>query len=134
MFYNSPKLLGKLFRRVPVKDWMPTEWSESRTPSGGEIIERALRRFNLYGLGLNLAVPAAELQEEMRYLLKDYCEQLLAIAKTHTISKNKEIWVSEPELVSGTIMANWSDHHRRREEVTAMNLQVGAWREGECGD
>ncbi|KAG8220149.1 RNA dependent RNA polymerase-domain-containing protein [Butyriboletus roseoflavus] len=124
MFYNSQKLLGQLFRRVPVKEWMPREWSEFHTPSGGEIIERALRRCELYGLGLSLAAPSAELQEEMGYLLDDYCEQLLAIARTHTMSKNKDIYVTEPELLSGTIMANWTDQHRRREAVNAMNLQI----------
>lgn len=123
-YYNSQKLLGQLFRRVPVKDWMPEEWNDSQTPSGGDVIEYALRQVNLYGLGLGLAAPPAELQEEMDYLLEDYCQRLLAIATTHTLSKNKDVHVSESELVSGTIMANWSDHHRRREAVGAMNLQV----------
>lgn len=125
MYYNSGKLLGQLFRRVPIKDWMPEEWNGSTTPSGGDLIEHALRHnINLYALGLSLAAPSAELQEEMDYLMEDYCQRLLAIASTHTLSKNKDIYVSESELVSGTIMANWSDHHRRREEVGAMNLQV----------
>jgi len=123
-YYNSQKLLGDLFRRVPVKDWMPQEWNESHTPSGGDFVEYALRQIDLYGLGLSLAAPSAELQEEMDYLLEDYSQRLLAIATTHTMSKNKDIYVSESELVSGTIMANWSDHHRRREAVGAMNLQT----------
>lgn len=124
MYYNSQKLLGELFRRVPVKDWMPQEWSENRTPSGGDLVEHALRQVGLYGLGLSLTAPSGELEEEMDHLLEDYCQRLFAIATTHTISKNKDIYVSESELVSGTIMANWSDHHRRREAVGAMNLQV----------
>lgn len=131
-YYNSAKLLGELFRRVPVKDWMPEEWNETHTPSGGEVIELALRQFNLYELGLSVTAPSAELQEEMYYLLEDYCGRLLAIATTHTISKNKDVYVSESELVSGTIMANWSDHHRRREAVGAMNLQVRVWHDGQC--
>lgn len=129
-YYNSQKLLGKLFRRVPVKDWMPGEWNETHTPSGGDIVERALRQIGLYGLGLSLAAPSNELQEEMDFLLDDYCKRLLAIATTYTVSKNKDIYVAESELVSGTIMANWSDHHRRREAVNAMNLQVRVWRDG----
>lgn len=123
-YYNSQKLLGQLFRRVPVKDWMPEEWNETQTPSGGDIVEHALRRVGLYGLGLSLAAPSEDLQVEMDHLLEDYCQRLLAIATMHTVSKNKDIHVSESELVSGTIMANWSDHHRRREAVGAMNLQV----------
>lgn len=127
-YYNSQKLLGQLFRRVPLMDWIPREWNENYTPSGGDIIEHALRQVNLYALGLNLGAPSDQLQEEMDYLLDDYCQRLLAIATTHTLSKNKDDYVAESELVSGTIMANWSDHHRRREAVGAMNLQVRAWR------
>jgi len=123
-YYNSQKLLGDLFRRVPIKDWMPQEWNETHTPSGGDTVEHALRQAGLYGLGLSLAAPSEELQEEMHFLLEDYCERLFAIAQTHTVSKNKDVFVSESELVSGTIMANWSDHHRRREAVGAMNLQT----------
>ena len=130
MYYNSPKLLGQLFRRVPVKDWMPEEWNDTVTPSGGDLVDHALRRVGLYGLGLSLAAPSEELQVEMDFLLDDYCQRLLAIATTHTVSKNKDVYVSESELVSGTIMANWSDHHRRREAVGAMNLQVRVCRDG----
>ncbi|KAF9229726.1 RdRP-domain-containing protein [Gyrodon lividus] len=123
-YYNSPKLLGQLFRRVPVNDWMPDEWDGSQSPSGGDVIKRALRGVGLYGLGLSLDTPSEELHKEMYYLLGEYCRQLLAIGTTHTISKSKDTYVSEAELVSGTIMANWSDHHRRREAVGAMNLQT----------
>ncbi|KAG6333288.1 hypothetical protein ID866_5806 [Astraeus odoratus] len=124
-FYPSPKLLGRLFRRVPLEHWAPEEWHEPNSPSKGEIVEDALRRVGLYGLGLPaLDEPSEELYEEMRCLLDEYCDQLTTIGKAHTLSKNKDIVVSESELVSGTLMANWSDHHRRREAVTAMNMQT----------
>ncbi|KAJ8589866.1 RdRP-domain-containing protein [Rhizopogon salebrosus TDB-379] len=126
-FYESPKLLGQLFRRVPVKRWTPQQWNGSRSPSDGHTVEMALyscvsfRRLNLLGFG----DPDEELTEEMSCLLDAYCERLLVIGQTHTITKNKNIHVSEAELVSGTIMADWSDHARRQAAVTAMNLQTG---------
>ena len=124
-FYNSKKLLGHLFRRVPLEHWIPEEWGGVDSPSNGEVIEHALRGVVLHGLGLPaLERPPEELCQEMQYLLDEYCDQLTAIGKVHTLSKNKDIPVSEAELVSGTLMANWSDHHRRREAVNAMNLQV----------
>ncbi|KIJ68828.1 hypothetical protein HYDPIDRAFT_107077 [Hydnomerulius pinastri MD-312] len=123
-YYNSQKLLGMLFRRVPVRNWIPDEWNDVHSPSGGEVVEQALERAGLYGLGLSLANPSDELHDEMHWLLDEYCRQLSAIGTTHTISKNKDMYVSEAELVSGTIMANWSDHHRRREAVAAMNVQT----------
>ncbi|KAL4069320.1 RdRP-domain-containing protein [Scleroderma citrinum] len=124
-FYNSQKLLGKLFRRIPLEQWVPEEWNRSSSPSNGEVIENALRGVGLYGLGLpELQPPSEELCEEMQYLLEEYCDQLTSIGKVHTLSKSKDAPVSEAELVSGTLMANWSDHHRRKEVVTAMNMQT----------
>ncbi|KAG1889021.1 RNA dependent RNA polymerase-domain-containing protein [Suillus fuscotomentosus] len=124
-YYNSKKLLGQLYRRVPVKRWIPQEWNEDRSPSDGASVEDALSRVGLRNLGLlGLTPPTQELIEEMTYLLEAYCEQLLVIGQSHTILKNKDSHVSEAELLSGTIMANWSDHRRRRDAVTAMNLQT----------
>ncbi|KAH7930596.1 RdRP-domain-containing protein [Leucogyrophana mollusca] len=124
-YYNSKKLLGELYRRVPVKEWFPQPFNAGYSPSDGEVIARALKCLGLHRLGLPaLDTPADELLEEMEYLLEAYSDQLLTIAKAHTIFKNKDIYVSEAELLSGTIMANWSDHRRRREAVTAMNLQT----------
>ncbi|KAI6161987.1 RdRP-domain-containing protein [Pisolithus thermaeus] len=124
-FYNSEKLLGRLYRRVPINPWTPREWDRQYSPSQGVKIEEALRGVGLYALGLPpLQVPPCELYEEMRYLLDEYCDQLSAIGKSHTLSKNKDILVTEAEVVSGTLMATWSDQHRRREAVAAMNLQT----------
>ncbi|KAG1757987.1 RdRP-domain-containing protein [Suillus lakei] len=124
-YYNSKKLLGQLYRRVPVKKWIPQEWNEDFSPSNGYTVEEAFADVGLRNLGLSgLTDPTQELIEEMTYLLEAYCDQLLVIGQSHTILKNKDSHVSEAELVSGTIMANWSDHHRRRDAVTAMNLQT----------
>lgn len=124
-YYNSKKLLGQLYRRVPVKKWIPQEWNEDYSPSDGATVEDALSRVGLRNIGLSgLTDPTQELIEEMTHLLEAYCDQLLAIGQAHTILKHKNSHVSESELVSGTIMANWSDHHRRRDAVTAMNLQT----------
>ncbi|KAL6303669.1 RdRP-domain-containing protein [Sparassis latifolia] len=124
-YYTSNKLLGILFRRVPVKKWYPKLWNENYSPSGGTVVETALSSIHLHSLGLPAPnEPSEELLEEMRHLLDAYCDQLFAIAKVHTITKNKDAYVSEAELMSGTIMANWSDHRRRRDAVSAMNLQT----------
>ncbi|EGO19462.1 hypothetical protein SERLADRAFT_478899 [Serpula lacrymans var. lacrymans S7.9] len=124
-FYQSQKLLGKLYRRVPVSEWIPVPWNRDYSPSDGGVIRDTLMRFNFRQLDLpSLDTPSDDLIEEMGYLLEDYSEQLLVIAKTHTISRHKDIYVSEAELVSGTIMANWSDHRKRREAIGAMNLQT----------
>jgi hypothetical protein len=113
---------------------MPTAWNGNYSPSDGATVEVALSRVNLSNLGVSvLTYPSEELIEEMTYLLNAYCEQLLIIGQAHTISKNKAIHVSEAELVSGTVMANWSDHQRQKNAVTAMNLQVSVTSSLRCG-
>lgn len=62
--------------------------------------------------------------EEMEQLLEAYSEHLVSIVWIHTILKLPGAPVLEVELISGTIMAKWTDHHKRREAVGAMNLQV----------
>ena len=39
--YNSKKLLGNLFRRVPLEHWIPEEWRGVDSPSDAEAIEHA---------------------------------------------------------------------------------------------
>jgi RNA-dependent RNA polymerase len=108
-----------------MKRGIPTAWNGNSSPSNGATVEAALSYVDLSHVGLpGLTDPSEELMEEMTYLLNAYCEQLLIIGQAHTMSKNKNIHVSEAELVSGTIMATWSDHHRRRNAVSTMNLQV----------
>ncbi|KAG1835528.1 RdRP-domain-containing protein [Suillus variegatus] len=124
-YYKSTKLLGQLYRRVPMKRVIPPAWNGSSSPSDGATVEAALSYVDLRHLGLpGLPDPSEELMEEITYLLNAYCEQLLIVGQAHTMSKNKNIHVSEAELVSGTIMATWSDHQRRRNTVSAMNLQT----------
>lgn len=60
----------------------------------------------------------------MGAVLEEYSNQLMVIAKTHTISKRSNAHLSEAELVSGTIQERYSDPRKRREAVSAMNLQV----------
>ncbi|EIW86345.1 RdRP-domain-containing protein [Coniophora puteana RWD-64-598 SS2] len=124
-FYESQKLLGELFRRVPLQDWSPGFWNKEESPFDVNTVYAAIRRARPWTLGLPiLGKPSPVLWEEMMGLCEAYCDQLYAIAQTHTVSRDKDDYISEAELVSGTIIANWSDHRKRREAVNAMNLQV----------
>jgi len=113
---------------------IPTAWNGNHSPSDGATVNAAFSHVRLHNLGLsNMTYPIGELVEEMICLLNVYCEQLLIIGQAHTISKNKAVHVSEAELVSGTITANWSDHQRQKNAVAAMNLQVSVIPNPCCG-
>lgn len=120
-FYPSKKILGQLYRRVPLRDDEPNYLN----PSFGPVITGALRRLKTGRLGLpSIFDLDQELLQEMDDLMELYVTELQLIAKAHTLSKHPNQQLSEAELVSGTIQAQWADHHKRRDTVTSMNLQT----------
>jgi hypothetical protein len=122
LYYPSKKVLGVLFRRVPMEKRLEKRYEN---PTDGDKIYDALNALGLYDLGLPpLQVPSDDLAEEMNHKLWAYCDQLLVIAKTHTITKSANVQLTEAELVSGTIQAKWPDPRKRREAETAMSLQT----------
>ncbi|KAJ7456436.1 RdRP-domain-containing protein [Mycena latifolia] len=125
LYYPSAKILGMLYRSVPIEDYHPDPSELEVQLTDGNKIQTALTSIGLYDLGLPLLInqPREDLLEEMRIILDEYSDQLMVIAKTHTISKRANAYLSEAELVSGTIQERYSDHRKRREAVAAMNLQ-----------
>lgn len=103
---------------------MPQQWNRSSSPSNVNTVYAALARLNwgnLYPSILTVSNEELTLDDIFTrcILRKVACDW----AEEHRY-KNKNIHLSEAELVSGTIMANWSDHARRWEAVKAMNLEV----------
>ncbi|KAJ7171804.1 RdRP-domain-containing protein, partial [Mycena crocata] len=125
VFYLSTKILGQLYRSVPVDDYQPDPSEMANQLTDGNKIETALASAGLRRLGLSLIAPSEGLLEEMRNILDEYSDQLMIIAKTHTVSKRTNAYLSEAELVSGTIQERYADHRKRREAIAAMNLQTG---------
>jgi hypothetical protein len=122
-FYPSKKILGRLYRRVPLRD----EEQDYVDPSFGPVITDALARLarKTARLGLpSISELDADLLQEMDDLMELYGTELQFIAKAHTMSKHPNQRLTEAELVSGTIQAKWADHHKRRDTVASMNLQV----------
>jgi hypothetical protein len=125
-FYRSPNLLGRLFRGVSVRRFSSS--TDSRcTPADGKKVLHAFRRLNVEDMGLpilgSIDQPSA-LFVEMEGLAMEFCDKLKFIAQVHTMSKRADVYLSEAELVSGTIQASWNDDRKRRDSVAAMNTQV----------
>ncbi|KAF7319877.1 RdRP-domain-containing protein [Mycena kentingensis (nom. inval.)] len=127
-YYLSKKVLGELYRNVPIEDYRPSHADLENQHSDGKHIRAALENLNLVAHGLpNVLDPATideELIEEMRGNMDEYAEQLIVIAKTYTTSKRANASLSEAELVSGTIQERYSEHKKRKEAVYAMNMQT----------
>ncbi|KAF7319857.1 RdRP-domain-containing protein [Mycena kentingensis (nom. inval.)] len=125
-YYPSQKVLGELYRNVPLEDYRPATNELEMQRVDGDKVHVALRSISLRALGLPSASDTAddELIDEMWGNLEYYQSRLMEIARTHTISKRYNAHLSEAELVSGTIQERYSDHRKRREAVTVMNLQT----------
>ncbi len=120
-YYPSKKILGILYRSVPVDEYHP------RQDEAGFVDHELLD--DLLEPHLNVANdlhmdPDEDLLEEMRHVLDEYCQQLSAIAKAHTVSKGFAAHLSEAEIVCGCIMERYTDHKKRMETAKSMNLQV----------
>ncbi|KIK51552.1 hypothetical protein GYMLUDRAFT_181285 [Collybiopsis luxurians FD-317 M1] len=134
-YYPSAKALGKLFRRVPTDEYEAEEadWTDPidfrKIDSAlAPAVRRCLRRlrtsrFGAFSADLEM-VPQEDVVDEMHHVFEDYREQLLFIAKTHTISKKADTWLSEAELISGAIMERYPDPKKRREVTMTLNLQT----------
>ena len=120
-FYRSQKILGVLFRSVLIDDHTPDLHHGRSDPCDSFTISPHLVQLRA---SVGCGEPSASLMAEMKHLLEAYSDRLIVIAQAYSLSKHKDSRLSEEELVSGTIMAYWADHNKRREAVVSMNLKV----------
>ncbi len=120
-YYPSKKILGILYRSVPVDEYHPCQ--DEAELVDNELLDDLLEPHLIVAYDLSME-PDENVLEEMRHILDEYCQQLLAIAKAHTVHKLSTEHLSEAELVCGCIMEHYFDHKKRRETTASMNLQV----------
>ncbi|PBK99199.1 hypothetical protein ARMGADRAFT_1025474 [Armillaria gallica] len=120
-YYPSKKILGILYRSVPVDEYHPRK--DEAEFVDHKLLDNFLKSHLHLADDLNMDPDENDL-EEMRHTLDEYCQQLLAIAKAHTVQKLSTEHLSEAELVCGCIMEHYFDHRKRREITTSMNLQT----------
>ncbi|KAK0434561.1 RdRP-domain-containing protein [Armillaria borealis] len=119
--YPSNKILGILYRSVPVDEYHPRK--DEAEFVDHELLDDLLESHLHLANDLSMDPDENDL-EEMRHILDEYCQQLLAIAKAHTVHKVSTEHLSEAELVCGCIMEHYFDHKKRRETTASMNLQT----------
>ncbi|KAK0457722.1 RdRP-domain-containing protein [Desarmillaria tabescens] len=120
-YYPSNKILGILYRSVPVDEYHPRK--DEAELVDHDLLDGLLQPHLRVAYDLSMDPDEDDLGE-MRHILDEYCQQLLVIAKAHTISKVSTEHLSEAELVCGCIMERYTDHKKRRETTASMNLQT----------
>ncbi|KAK0218126.1 RdRP-domain-containing protein [Armillaria fumosa] len=119
--YMSGRILGILYRRVPVEESHPRQDEAGFVDH--ELLDDLLELHLTVVDDLNMDPNENDL-EEMRQILDEYCQQLSTIAKAHTVSKGFASHLSEAELVCGCIMEHYMDHKKRMETSKSMNFQM----------
>ncbi|KAK0188760.1 RdRP-domain-containing protein [Armillaria mellea] len=120
-FYPSKKILGVLYRSVPVDEYHPRQDDAGFVDH--ELLDHLLEPHLNVVDDLNMDPDENDL-EEMHHILDEYCQQLSTIAKAHTVSKGFAAHLSEAELVCGCIMERYTDHKKRMETAKSMNFQT----------
>ncbi|KAF7306444.1 RdRP-domain-containing protein [Mycena indigotica] len=99
-YYPSKKVLGDLYRNVPIEDYRPTDAELLLQRMDGDQIYVAFQNMGLRRLGLPSvdSEVSEDLMDEMKEIMDRYSDDLLEIAKAHTISHNPRVHLSEAEL------------------------------------
>lgn len=126
-YYESPKVLGQLFRAIPLDSTFPRRAQDERTLDPSLIITNSLARVHVKGLpGGRLGDPDPALikdcyKSEIIFWLSD---ELLYYARLNTLSGRMDRHLSEAEAFTGTISAPAKDDRKRRDTITRLQDQT----------
>ncbi|KAI5478467.1 hypothetical protein MNV49_005108 [Pseudohyphozyma bogoriensis] len=125
-FYESPKVLGRLFRSVPSEESFSSP-GYVRSPSResidtGRAITNALAALPIDGLPFgNLGPPDEVLVREFRNgTIPEFGDELLRRARANTLSRRHGFHLSEEEVFVGTILAPSKDKRGKRDTIARL--------------
>lgn len=142
-YYESKKVLGKLFRQIPadkIDVYHHTHTgivshaaSRSRPNKGqpfdkldpSETISKAVRRALKRAQGRPIH-PDMSLLEEFKALLRTYGEDLMKICKLNTLSRKKDRHLSEAEAFLGVITDATIEKRMKKETINRLEMQTEA--------
>ncbi|KAL8279909.1 hypothetical protein RQP46_007759 [Phenoliferia psychrophenolica] len=122
-YYESPKVLGQLFRDIPLEDLNPPQRpSGAATLDSHDIISATLTQVAIDGMpdGV-LGDPYDDLCEEMRHVMERFTEEFLRLARLHTLSRRQDRHLSEEETFAGTMVAHSRDRRLRNDTITQLH-------------
>lgn len=125
-FHRSEKVLGQLFRSIPVEDLeIPSTDSTQFCIDQNRAITRALTNLEIDGVdGSSLGIPDLALVQLFKLELEDFGEQLKRVCRLNTLSKRLDRHLSEEEAFIGTILAVTKDKHRKQEAIARLQEQT----------
>ncbi|KAH8917709.1 RdRP-domain-containing protein, partial [Atractiella rhizophila] len=129
-YYDSPRLLGKLFRAIPEQDLRPQPAKKQRTLpesftcrygySASDPISKAMLR----SMGSSLVyMHDGEVEEEMFDIWSRFALDLNVICHDNTLS-NRGKPLSEEEAFVGAIIARIPDRRLQKEHLSLLKVQT----------
>lgn len=140
-FYPSPKVLGRLFRDIPLHDldhFSPSPPTDATHHSLEikRLLTSHLSQLSIDGLG-TLSRSPSSLVEELETLILPFSDEFLRICRLNALSRRRDRHLSEEEAFVGTISATSKDKRRRQDMIIQLQEQTPALfeatREETCG-
>lgn len=135
-FYPSPKVLGQLFRDIPLHLLDPTDHTPPADPrryslDSNRRLTSRLSQLPIDGLeGGAPGLPRSDLVEELATLIPPFTDKLHRICRLNTLSHRRDRHLSEEEAFVGTISATSKDKRRKQEVITRLQEQTSVLFEG----
>lgn len=129
-YYQSKKVLGRLFRSIPLESTEPSPPPVVLNPTlrsldGNRRVTSLLRNLPINGSRRGyLGSPDESLVEIFTSNIGDFGEELMRICRLNTISRRLDKHLSEEEAFIGTIMTVSKDKRRRQDAITRLEEQT----------
>lgn len=144
-FYQSPKAIGRLFRRIelgPVLQKAQRDARRARQDHGELSLEELLNNFHLdqtrgHTDGMRDLIEDRVSQfidtqdiidQEVEYVSELFCRytsELRTICASHTLSSARAAMLTEEEAMVGTIVAKCSQPRKRKDLMSRLREQTG---------
>lgn len=127
-YYPSPKVLGQLFRAIPLDTTLP-RLPPNAPIDPSRILTDALARLAVKGLpSSRLGPPARDRIREIveSEVMFSFGDELLYYARINTLSQRADRHLSEAETFVGTISAPSKDDRRRRDGIARLQDQTAS--------
>lgn len=127
--YQSTRVLGKLFRAIPLDDTIYHSPPRSAVVvlDPARTITNALQKLRMDGLpGARLGAPSKPLMAEFVDLMYPFADDLMYYARVNTLQHRNDRHLTEAEVFVGTVAAPSKDHRLRQDKISKLQEQTGS--------
>ncbi|KAK4703609.1 proteasome activator subunit 4, partial [Phenoliferia sp. Uapishka_3] len=126
-YYESHRVLGRLFRSIPLEDVNPPKLSGITSIDPIYSTRRTLQDTLVDNMpGGSLGDPDEDEVSQLSQSIQPFSEDFLRLCRLHTLSKRQDVHLSEEEGFVGTMVAVSRDRRLRNDIITKLQEQTAA--------